>query len=37
MPVVGKVNVTPVEEKAVEEEQFIYPNKQVTLYVLWAS
>ncbi|XP_078442394.1 pre-mRNA-processing protein 40A [Wolffia australiana] len=28
MPVVGKVNVTPVEEKTADEEQFIYANKQ---------
>ncbi|CAA7403919.1 unnamed protein product [Spirodela intermedia] len=28
MPVIGKVNVTPAEDKTAEEEQFIYANKQ---------
>lgn len=33
MPVIGKVNVTPAEEKTAEEEQFIYANKQVMALV----
>uniref|UniRef100_A0A1D1XH56 Pre-mRNA-processing factor 40 A n=1 Tax=Anthurium amnicola TaxID=1678845 RepID=A0A1D1XH56_9ARAE len=28
MPVIGKINVTPVEEKPIEEEPFVYANKQ---------
>lgn len=29
MPVTGKVNVTPLEEKTVDEEPLVYANKQV--------
>ncbi|KAG8390973.1 hypothetical protein BUALT_Bualt01G0139400 [Buddleja alternifolia] len=28
MAVAGKINITPLEEKTVDEEQFIYPTKQ---------
>lgn len=29
MPVAGKVNETPLEEKAPEDEPVVYPSKQV--------
>lgn len=31
MAVAGKVNVTPVEEKSVDDEPLVYANKQVYL------
>lgn len=34
MPVIGKINVTPVEEKVVDEEPMVYANKQVNILVI---
>ncbi|OAY85434.1 Pre-mRNA-processing protein 40A [Ananas comosus] len=33
MPVIGKINVTPVEEKVVDEEPMVYANKQEAKHV----
>lgn len=35
MAVAGKVNTTPVEEKAVDDEQFLYASKQVNCYYIF--
>lgn len=29
MPVIGKINTTPMEEKKIEEEPIVYASKQV--------